>query len=114
MNKIIPFNKISKNKKEFSYLSKSFAVVNGKGIPVGFVFGRDSFITFLELIDDEFESSVKNTNLAYGNPAGRLIDFIEEKLTVKDSFKKELKESILDADEKGWIPVDDVIEALNV
>jgi len=114
MNKLIPFSRISKNKKELAGLSKSFVVVNEKGVPLGFVFGRDSFISFLELIDEEFETKVKNPKLAFNNPAGRLIDMIEEKLPVSKNFVKELKASISEAQIKGFISVNDITEALNV
>ncbi len=114
MRKIVPFGKFIKEKTMSPFLTKSSAVMDEKGIPLGFVFGRDAFISFLEQLDSEFEKRAKNDYLAFSNPAGKLIDLIEEKLTVNPRFAKELKQSTEEAGELGWLTIEDVTKALHV
>jgi len=112
MNKLIPFNKLTKNKKASELLSKTSVVIDESGSPQGFVFGRDSFIVFLEHIDEEFENKVKNQKQAFNNPAGKLIDIIEENLQVNPQLIKDIKNS--ETKEMDWIPFDKVIQSLHV
>ncbi len=93
MNKLVPFKKFTKKSESFN-LSDTSVMVDKKGVPLGFVFGRDSFISFLEYIDSEFEKRVEDPKVAYDNPAGRLIDLIESKLPLNPKFVKDLKSSI--------------------
>lgn len=114
MNKLIPFSKITKSKNGFSGLSDSKVAVDKKGVPVGFVFGRDAFISFLEYIDSEFEKKVKDPKKAFDNPAGKLIDLIEEKLPLNPVFVQELKSSIEEAQKTEWISLEQIKSALHV
>lgn len=114
MNKLIPFGKFSKKTNKLSILSSASVVVDEKKVPLGFVFGRDVFISFLEHIDDEFEKRVGDQNKAFDNPAGRLIDLIEEKLSVKPSFVKELKKTVSKNGKSDWIPFGEVMRSLDV
>ena len=109
MNKLVPFSQISKLKGKFSFLKSISVVVNQEGVPMGFVFGRDSFITLLELMDEEFEKRSEGT--VHENPAGKLIDVIEEKLPLNPKFVKELKEA---RKVKNWIPLREVAKSLHV
>lgn len=111
MNKLVPFKKISNKAR---VLSGASVVINDKNIPLGFVFGRDSFISLCTLIDNEFEKRVSEPKKAYDNPAGKIIDLIEEQLPVNPKFANQLKSSIKEAREKRWIPMDEVIRSLNV
>lgn len=111
MKKLVPFSKIAKNP---SVLAKTSVIVEENGIPTGFVFGRDAFISFLEYLDTEFEKRANNEKKAYGNPAGNLIDLIEEKLPINPKFAKELKASITQAKKTGWIPFEQIVKTLNV
>ena len=81
---------------------------------MGFVFGRDSFISFLEHIDSEFEKKVDDPKKAFDNPAGKLIDLIEEKLPLNPKFIKDLRSSIEDAKKNNWIPLEKVAQLLHV
>jgi len=112
MNGLVPLSKFSKLGGKYSFLSNSSVVVDKKGIPLGFVFGRDSFISLLEKIDSEFEKNVSDSKLAYDNPAGGLIDLIEAKLPLNPSFIADLKKSIDSAKKEGWIPFKEVIKTL--
>jgi len=114
MNKLIPLAKFSKKASKLSFLSKTSVVIDKKGTPLGFVFGRDSFISFLEHIDSQFEEKVKDSEIAFNNPAGRLIDLIEEKLSPSPRFVKNLKLTLARTKKKDWIPLGEVIRALNV
>lgn len=111
MNKLVPFKKFSK---KAGNLSGASVVVNDKKIPVGFVFGRDSFISLCTIIDDEFERRVDNPKKAYDNPAGKIIDLIEEHLPVNPKFAKGLKTSINEARNTRWIPLAEIAHSLNV
>lgn len=110
MNKLIPFKKFSPK----NHLSGAKIVIDEKNIPLQFIFGRDSFISFLEYIDSEFEKNVSDPEKAYNNPAGKLIDLIEERLPLRAEFIKDLKTSIEGSKKTKSIPLDDVIRSLNV
>lgn len=114
MNKLIPFEKFSKKAAKLSSLSDLSVVVDGKGIPLGFVFGRDAFISFLEYMDGEFEKRVKNPRDSYHNPAGQLIDLIEEKLPLNPRFIHDLKETLTKTKKSDWIPLEEVVRSLHV
>lgn len=114
MNKLIPFAQFSKKAKEMHLLSDTSIVVSGKGVPLGFVFGRDAFISFLEHMDEEFEKKVNDPKKAFENPAGRLIDLIEEKLSLNPNFVKEFKKSIVETKKSDWIPFSEVARSLHV
>lgn len=110
MKKIVPFSKFSKK----TSISGASVVMDDKNTPLGFVFGRDSFISFLERIDCEFEKRVKNPKLAYDNPAGRLIDLIEERLPLQPKFVKDLKDSIKSSRKRDFISLEELAHYLNV
>lgn len=114
MNKLIPLSKFSRLSDKLSFLSKTSVVVDEKGIPMGFFFGRESFISLLSKIDEQFEQKVASPKEAYNNFAGRLIDLIEEKLPVREEFIKGLKKSIETAENQGWIPLSELKKSLNV
>ena len=115
MNKLIPFTKFlsSKKTKEFPFLSQISVIMKGEKEPVGFAFGRDAFISFLETIDESFEDKVSDPKEAYDNPAGKLIDLIEEKLSVSPDFVKDLKKSVKSTKKEEWIPLNEVMHAIN-
>lgn len=111
MNKLVPLSKFSE---KAGKLTKAAVLVDEKGTPLGFTFGRDSFISFLQFFDDEFEKRVENPKKAYNNPAGRLIDLIEEKLPVKSKFISDIKEAKKEAKKTGWVNFEEIEQSLNV
>ena len=113
MKKLIPFAKFSKKAARLSFLSNTSVVVDNKDVPLGFVFGRDAFISLLEHIDNEF-AKLSDQKKAFNNPAGKLIDLIEEKLPLNPDFVKELKLSITKTKNSDWIPFSEVIRSLHV
>jgi len=113
MNKLIPLAKFTKEAKKNSFLANTSVVVDEKNVPLGFVFGREAFISFLEHIDDQFEKKVTNQKRAFNNPAGKLIDLIEEKLQVNPEFIKDLK-SYAKSKKSTWIPFEKIVKSLHV
>lgn len=113
-NKLIPFKKFAKKANDVASLGNTSVIVGKKGVPLGFVFGRDAFLSFLEYIDNEFEKRVQDPKKAYDNPAGKLIDLIEEKLPVKPKFIKEVKEARAKAKKVGWVSFEEIERSLNV
>ena len=114
MNRLVSLAKLTKTKKTYPLSSQISVIVNGKGTPLGFAFGRDSFIAFLEKIDEEFETKVKDPKQAYNNLAGRLIDLIEEKLPVNPQFIIKMRKSLQETKKNDWIPLDEISRSLNV
>lgn len=114
MNKLVPLNKFSKDNKKLSFLVNSSVVINNDDVPIGFVFGREAFITLLSRIDDQFEANVSDQNKAFDNWAGRMIDFIEEKLPVSNQFAVEVTSAIEKAEKEGWVSFKELKKSLNV
>lgn len=114
MSKLIPFKKFSKKSDSLPFISQTSVIVDEKGIPLGFVFGRDSFISFLEHIDEKFEEASENPQKVFDNPAGRLIDLIEEQLPLKPSFVKNLKVTLRETKKSDWIPLKEIKQSLHV
>lgn len=115
MNKLVSFSKFSnKDLKTKNLLSNASVVIDGRGIPLGFFFGRDTLISLMTAIDEQFEKKARNARDAYDNFAGRVIDLIEEKLPVNPSFVKDMEISINDARKKGWVTLQEVSKTLNI
>lgn len=114
MNKLIPFTQFSKKAKKFSFLSNTSVVVDKESIPVGFVFGREAFISFLETIDNEFDEKVEDPHKAYNNVAGKLIDLIEEKLPLNPEFVKKVKAATKNKKKEEWISLEELSHMLHV
>lgn len=112
-NKLIPFKNFSKKAEKLN-LSNTSVVVDEKNTPLGFVFGRESFISLCTVIDTEFEKRISDPRKAFDNPAGKIIDLIEEKLPVNPKFANSLKSSIKNARNTRWIPLEEVSRSLNV
>lgn len=112
MNKLVPFKKFSKKMTQVP--SGASVLMDEKNIPLQFIFGRDAFISFLEYIDNEFEKNIPDPDIAYNNPAGKLIDLIEERLPLNPKFIKDLKESIAKSKKSKVYSLDEVIRSLNV
>lgn len=111
MAKIIPFTKLASTKENKSILSDISVIMDEKGIPAGFAFGREAFISFLSKIDQEFENSVSDPKKAFNNPAGRMIDLIEEHLPVNPEFIKILRAT---KREKTYISLEELSNFLHV
>ncbi len=113
MNHLIPLSQLTKSKNNPSYLSRTSVVLDKRGIPQGFVFGRDSFISLLTVIDESFEKNVSSPVKAFNNPAGKLIDLIEEHLPLSSRFIAQLKTSAQSRQALSGITLDDITKALH-
>jgi len=111
MSKIIPFTKLAPVKGEQALLSKISVMLDQHNQPAGFIFGRNAFISFLEQIDNEFEKKVPDQKKAFANPAGKLIDLIEEHLSVSEKFIASLREA---THGKSFIPLEEISKFLHV
>lgn len=115
MNRLVPFSKFSRlDSGKQKLLSNASAIVDEKGLPLGFFFGRDSFISLMTIINEQFESSAVDPKAAYNNFAGKIIDLIEEKLPVKAEFVADLRESIAKAQKSGWVPLSEIHRAIRI
>ncbi len=112
MNKLVPFKKFSN--KAVQVPSGASVIMDKNNVPIQFIFNRDTFIAFLEYIDIEFEKNIPNPDIAYNNPAGKLIDLIEERLPLNPKFVKDLKKSINEGKKSKTYSLDEVIRSLNV
>lgn len=112
-NKLVPVSRVFPKKNDLADFSAVSVVVDEHDVPHGFVFGRESFISFLQALDDEFETQSSSEEAAHNNMAGRLIDMIEERLPMKKSFVQDLKRSVKATKNTDWIPFDDVIQSVH-
>lgn len=114
MAKLMVLSKLSEVPKRLKFLGGTSVVVDKRNVPVGFVFGREAFISLLEMIDGEFEKKVENPLLAHDNPAGQLIDLIEGSLPINPRFASQLKVSIKSQKADEGIAFEDVVKSLHV
>lgn len=111
--KIVALAKYTKIK-SMPYLSETSVILDKSKNPLGFVFGRDAFITMLEHIDDEFEKRVTDQKKYFDNPAGILIDAIEEKLPLNTDFINKLKLIISTTNKSDYISIDEIMKNIHV
>lgn len=111
--KIIALAKFTKIE-SMPYLSETSVILDKNKNPLGFVFGRDAFITMLEHIDDEFEKRVTDQKKYFDNPAGKLIDAIESKLPLNENFVNKLKLIIATTDKSDYISIDEIMKNIHV
>lgn len=113
MNKLIPFSRFTKvDAGRRSLLADASVVVSDNQIPLGFFFGRDTFISLMTVIDEQFEKTAVSKRNAYDNFAGKIIDLIEEKLPVNPDFVSDLRESIKKAKSSGWVPLSEIRKSI--
>ncbi|MBA3046784.1 hypothetical protein KKC83_00355 [Patescibacteria group bacterium] len=86
--------------------SHAGVIIDKQGTPQMFVFDTFAFLDILSEIDDRLADKLshKEYHSKTDNPAGWLIDEIEAKLPVNPGFVQSLKNSIKEADKKGWVP----------
>lgn len=90
--------------------SRAGIVVDGKGVPLLFIFDTFAFLDVLSKIDEELVDrlSSKDYHSKDANPAGWIIDEIETRLPLRKAYIASLKKAIDEAREKGWIPFEDI------
>lgn len=86
--------------------SRAGAVVDREGHPHLFVFNTAALLDVLSEIDERLVDrlSSKDYHSKAVNPAGWLIDEIESKLPLSDTYVQSLKTALEEAKIKGWIP----------
>ena len=67
-----------------------------------------------EHFEKRFEKRFKDPKQAFNNPAGKLIDLIEERLPLNPAFVKDLKTSIFETRKSGWVSLNEISNSLNV
>lgn len=115
MSDLIPFNQFigTKHKLNRFIPKKGTFVVWAGDVPQGVVFDLDSFISFLGVLDTKFQDLSGDPVAGYNNPAGELIDAIEDRLPLKEEFIERMKKTHGRA--KGdWVPWKEVKKHLHV
>lgn len=112
MNKLIPFAKF--NLFKAPVLDGAYVVSDANKTPKGFLFGTDTFISFLTKIDESFEKISSDQKKTFNNPAGKLIDLIEEHLPLNENFVQEMKESMAKSDYQMGISLEQISKTLHV
>ena len=82
-------------------------IVDKKNIPQGFVFNTKGFIELLSLIDEKLADILpeKHYYSKKTNPAGWLIDKIEEQLPIDKKFEESLEKLLEEAEKEDWLPL---------
>jgi hypothetical protein len=88
---------------------KAYVMTDRKSHPVGFAFGREAFIQMLEKMDEYYQDAIPDQEKAYANPAGKLIDQIEDHIPLKENYVEELRDAVKSKDPKSWIPFDEMM-----
>ena len=94
--------------------SKAGVVFDRGGMPRVFVFDTFALLDVLSAVDARLldRLSDEEYHSKDANPAGWLIDELEAKLPVRESYLQSLKAAIAEATRKGWVPFDAVERAL--
>lgn len=92
------------------------AIVDKNGTPRFFIFDSFALLDVLSAIDEKLVDRLSTE--AYHsktiNPAGWLIDHIEERLPLTSAYVQTLRDAIAEAEEKGWIPFEIIEKDLNL
>ena len=96
--------------------SRAGVVVDKDGSPQMFVFDTNALLDLLSTIDESLADKLldKDYHDKKINPSGWLIDEIEAHLPVSDEYAQTLKDAIDEAEQKGWVPFDQVKEELEL
>lgn len=86
--------------------SRAGVVVDREDNPQLFIFDTSALLDVLSRIDEALVDrlSPREYHSKAVNPAGWLIDEIEEKLPLKPEYIQSLKDAIDEAKKKGWVP----------
>lgn len=94
--------------------SRAGVVVDKNGSPQLFVFDTHALLDILSTIDEALSDrlSAEDYQSKEANPSGWLIDEIEAHLPVSEEYVQSLKNAIAEAEEKGWIPFEQIKKEL--
>ena len=90
--------------------SRAGVVIDKQGKPQLFIFDNKALLDVLSEIDEALvdKLSTRDYHSKKTNPAGWLIDEIESSLPIKSEYASSLKKAIDEANQKGWIPFEQV------
>lgn len=96
--------------------SRAGIVVDKNGAPQLFIFDTFALLDVLSKIDEQLVdklSSAEYHNKSI-NPSGWLIDKIEARLPLDTKYIQSLRDSIAEAQKKGWIPFEQIERELSL
>lgn len=96
--------------------SRAGVVVDKNGSPQLFVFDTNALLDILSTVDEALTDklSAEDYHSKEINPSGWLIDEIESSLPISDEYAQSLKDAIAEAEEKGWVPFEQIKEELRL
>lgn len=96
--------------------SRAGVVVDKDGSPQMFVFDTKALLDLLSTVDEQLADRLSDEDYHNKkvNPSGWLIDEIEARMPVSDEYAQTLKDAIEEAEEKGWVPFDQVKSELDL
>lgn len=96
--------------------SRAGVVVDKNGSPQLFVFDTHALLDILSKIDDALVDRLSEADYhsKETNPSGWLIDEIESHLPISNKYVQSLKDAIEEAEEKGWVPFEQIKEELQL
>ena len=104
--KLLTWTKSMLSKFKLHKGSRAGMLVDKEGIPQLFIFDTPALLDVLSAVDEALVDrlSDKEYHSKSSNPAGWLIDEIEAKLPPNPEFVQSLRDAIIEAGRKGWIP----------
>lgn len=115
--KLIPWGRITpKTVFPLEKGSRAGVVLDRQGAPRLFIFDTPALLDVLSEIDEKLVDRLPSAEYHSKdvNPAGWLIDTIEEKLPVSKDYVDSLKSAIDEAKKKGWIPFEKIERELEL
>ena len=115
--KLIPWGQIApKTVFPLKKGSRAGVVLDRQGAPRLFIFDTPALLDVLSEIDEKLVDRLPSAEYHSKavNPAGWLIDTIEEKLPVSKGYADSLKSAIAEAKRKGWIPFEKIERELEL
>ena len=96
--------------------SRAGIVVDREGRPQLFIFDTAALLDVLSRIDEALVDRLppREYHSKEVNPAGWLIDELEEKLPLNPEYIKSLKDAIDEANKKGWVPFEKIERELKL
>ena len=96
--------------------SRAGIIVDREGKPQLFIFDTFALLDVLSRIDEALVDRLlpREYHSKTINPAGWLIDELEEKLPLDPKYIKSLKDAIDEANKKGWVPFEKIEQELEL
>lgn len=116
-HQLVPWEQVApKSVLPIEKTSQAGVIVDRNNTPHFFIFDAFALLDVLSAIDEKLVDRLSSE--AYHsktiNPAGWLIDHIEERLPLNPAYVQTLKDAIIEAHKKGWIPLEMIEKKLNL